>query len=103
MVVRLAGSPSYLSENPKEYFPDNSSFIRYSTADIPVNAPYVVAELSASTYSENRGFFLGNEADTTPLNDFPNLYMNGPLMEGSTYTAFVWGFAHSVTPRSSEV
>ena len=63
------------------------------------NAPYVVAEMSAETYQENRELFvIGDEEKTQELNDFPELYRNLPLLPGSTYTAFVRGFAHFIPP-----
>ena len=39
-------------------------------------------------------FVLG--AEDNSLNDFPELYRNGPLQPNTEYTAFVWGFVPSV-------
>ena len=95
--------PPYLSENPIRQFPDNNSFAR-SSSNAPVNVPYIVAEMSAAIYIQNRRFLiLGNDDGSRPLNDFPDLYRNGLLMPGSTYTAFVWGFTPSIPPQSSQV
>ena len=77
-------------------FRDNSSFTTYSD-DIPLNTPYIVAEIAASnlTLSSNTNFILGNEGATAGLNDQP-MYRNGPLTQGTQYTAFLWGFPPSV-------
>ena len=96
-------TPPYLSENPIHQFPDNSSFDRFSS-DTPANVPYIVAEMSAATYLQNRySLILGDEDVSRTLNDFPDLYRNGPLMPGSRYTAFVWGFPPSIPPQSPKV
>ena len=73
---------------------DNSSFAVYSD-DIRVNTPYIVAEISASSFSSTINFILGDEANTQSLNDEP-AYRNGPLAEGTQYTVFLWGFPPSV-------
>ena len=80
---------------------DNSSFTTYSD-NIPVNIPYIVAEISASnlTLSSTTSFTLGDEAATMRLNDQPILYRNGPLTQGTQYTAFLWGFPPSVAVSS---
>ena len=74
------------------------------SSDIPVNIPYIVAEMSADTYLQSRRFFvLGDENGTRQLNDFPKLYRNGPLLAGSLYTLFVRAFVHPIPPQSSSV
>ena len=78
-------------------FPNNNSFVSYSE-NIPVNTPYVVAEIDATriTISESTSFLLGDETATASLNDQPSRYRNGPLSAGTEYTAFLWGFPPSV-------
>ena len=69
------------------------------STDPPANTPYIVAEMSADTYQKYRELFvIGDESETRELNDFPELYHNLPLLPGSTYTAFVRGFAPFIPP-----
>lgn len=70
-----------------------------ASTDPPANTPYVVAEMSAATYQNNRELFIiGDEGLTRDLNDFPQLYHNLPLLPGSSYTVFVRGFAPFIPP-----
>jgi len=80
-----------LSGNPLDRFPDNSSFVRYSST-VQVSQPYIVAEVDSSNYAAARSFLLGSEAENI-LNDLRNVYVNGPLNASTTYTVFVWGFS----------
>ena len=79
------------SQQPTEMFMDNSSFTTYSSSVSP-GRPYIVAEISSMNYPTT--FVLG--ADDISLNDFPELYRNGPLQPNTEYTAFVWAFVPSV-------
>ena len=90
-----------IRQNATVRFSDNSSFTMYSD-DIPVNVPYIVAEISASslTLSTTTNFILGDEGNTEFLNDQPTLYRNGPLTQGTEYTAFLWGFPPNVAVSS---
>ena len=81
------------TQDPLQRFPDNSSFTTYSSVEPGV--PYIVAEIDSMNYPTT--FVLGaDDNSSTSLNDLPELYRNGPLTPGTSYTAFVWGFAPSV-------
>ena len=83
-----------LDRSPTDTFPDNSSFSLYSD-DLPLNTPYIVAEIDASRVTGPTNFLLGNETATATLNDVGG-YRNGPLTPGTPYTVFMWGFPPSV-------
>ena len=85
-----------LTENPATRFPNNNSFVTY-TSVIEPNQPYIVAEISSSRYEVARNFLLGS-LNTQMFNDQPGLYFNGPLNQSTSYTVFVWGF--SPTPAA---
>ena len=95
MIVFKLGSTSIENINPKDLFQDNSTFTNYSS-DVPLDRPYIVAEISTNNYSQGMTFLLGDEARTRSINDFPDLYRNGPLEPETSYVAFVWGFSASV-------
>ena len=85
------------SENPKTRFTDNSTFGSYSEV-LPVNQPYIVAEISSGNYDKARMYVLGDNASNVH-NEIPK-YVNGPLSSDTRYTVFVWGF--SPVPQVSE-
>ena len=96
VVIRL-GSPADFDQtaDPSDVYPDNSRFTNYSSS-VPADTPYVAAEISSANYQPSMTFVLGDEKATMSINDFPDLYRNGPLQQGSTYTAFVRAFAVGV-------
>ena len=77
------------SRNPSDLYNGNNSFMFYS-ANLTVNQPYIVAEISSANYSAARDFILGSTAANIH-NDFP-FFVNGPLQRDTRYTVFVWGF-----------
>ena len=86
-VVALITDPSIdTAQQPTALFMDNSSFTTYSSS-VSQGTPYIVAEISSMNYLTT--FVLG--ADSS-LNDFPELYRNGPLQPNTEYTAFVWAY-----------
>ena len=74
---------------------NNSVFTNYSSS-VPANTPYVAAEIRSANYQPSMTFVLGDEEGTMSINDFPDLYRNGPLQQGSAYTAFVRAFPFPV-------
>ncbi len=95
VVIRLDDASAFdESRNPTSVYPDNSSFTNYS-ASVPLT-PYIAAEIRADNYQPSTFFILGDESGTRGINDFPDLYRNGPLEQGSTYTAFVRAFSPTV-------
>ena len=91
--------------SPSQAFPDNDTFQSYSASPQP-DTPYVVSEMSASSYQSLASggvFYLGDENRTRAGNDFPELYRNGPLVAGRRYSMFVWAFAHSIPSQSSSL
>lgn len=103
IAMRLDNNQVQPLKNITDQFQDNTSFATYSRY-IPINTPYIVAEMSKDIYLQAIRFFvLGDENSTQVLNDFPNLYRNGPLLPGSIYTVFVRGFVHSIPPKSAQV
>ncbi|XP_064387090.1 receptor-type tyrosine-protein phosphatase S-like isoform X2 [Halichondria panicea] len=95
VVIRLDDASAFdESRNPTSVYPDNSSFTNYS-ASVPLT-PYIAAEIRADNYQPSMVFILGDESGTRGINDFPDLYRNGPLEQGSTYTAFVRAFSPTV-------
>ena len=93
VIAMKVGESFNLDQDPTLSFPDNSSFTTYSTS-IPVDTPYIVAEITVSRLPSS--FILGDGNGTRALNDFPNRYHNGPLEEGTQYAVFVWGFSPAV-------
>ena len=47
-------------------------------------------------------FTLGNDNETRQNNSFPDVYVNGPLRTGGTYTAFVWAFLEAIPAQVRE-
>ncbi len=82
------------SLDPSQVYPDDSQFTNYSSST-PLT-PYVAAEISAANYRSSSVFLIGDDVATRNLNDFPSLYRNGPLQEGSKYTSFVRAFSNTV-------
>ena len=71
------------------------------------DAPYVVSEMSASSYeavsSTGGVFVLGDDNSTKSRNDFTDRYQNGPLQEGTPYSVFVWAFVQAIPLASVNV
>ena len=95
IVIKLGDREFDQTADPSALYPNNSTFTTYSSS-VPVGTPYIVAEIGSNNYDPSMTFVLGDEESTMRINDFPHLYMNGPLQQGSTYTAFVRAFAVSV-------
>lgn len=72
-------------------FANNDSFVTFSPGGVGLDQPYVTSEISASRYDSARNYVLGDNSSLL-FNDQPQLYVNGPLDESTTYTAFVWAF-----------
>ena len=105
VVIRLESVANFdQTADPSMEYPDNSTFTNYSSS-VPANTPYVAAEISSANYQPSTTFVLGDEEGTMDINDFPDLYRNGPLQQGSTYTAFVRAFSTpvSVSKSSSKI
>ena len=83
-----------IRQNNTVRFSNNNTFTMYSD-NIPLNTPYIVAEISALNISDITTFVLGDERGTERFND-ELMYRNGPLTQGTQYTAFLWGFPPSV-------
>ena len=94
IAVRLSSVDSFiLSVNTSERYPNQSSFENYTTAGD--DEPYIVAEISEQVYPMT--FALGDNFSTFLISDFPDIYINGPLTEGRSYSVFVRFFS----PRTS--
>lgn len=90
MAVRLSSLNSFiLSANISEEYPNRESFASYETAGD--DQLYIVAEISQPNYPMM--FALGDNVTTFSISDFPNLYINGPLIAGSSYSTFVRFFS----------
>ena len=75
----------------------NATTIPSFSSDTPVNQPYVVSEMSAYNYLQNRRLFvLGDENSSRSFNDRSSTYHNSPLIPGEKYTLFVRGFLHYI-------
>ena len=59
---------------------------------MPAGQPYIAAEIDSAVLPET--YILGDESQ---VNDLPELYRNGPLEEGTLYTAFIWVFVLRVS------
>ena len=131
IVVKLSDPEApFLMEAPTQMFPDNSSFGSYSTGfsrtttfvclsfsvlthslvhyintELAEDTPYIASEISSSGYSvlSSRVFVVGDENKTRNVNDFPELYRNGPLLQLTNYSVFVWGFLPAIPPSSVSV
>ena len=82
---------------------NNETFVLYTAFDpVPIERPYIAAEISADDSTENllSSFRAGDSASTEGINDI-DIYVNGPLLEGTRYTAFIWGFAPAVPVSGS--
>ena len=88
--VRLSSqdSPILFVDTNKEY-PTRDSFASYATAED--DEPYIAAEISQQNYPTT--FALGDNSSTFSISDFPELYINGPLMEGRLFSIFVRYFS----------
>ena len=96
VVIRLDSAAGFdQTADPSALYPNDTQFTNYSSS-VPAGTPYIVAEISSNNYDPSMTFVLGDEEGTMRINDFPDLYRNGPLQQGSTYTAFVRAFAVSV-------
>ncbi len=96
VVIRLDDASTFdESGDPSSVYPDNNSFTNYS-ANIPPLRPYIAAEIRSDNYAPLTDFTLGDDTGTRGINDFPDRYRNGPLEQGSTYTAFVRAFSRIV-------
>ena len=102
VIAMKVNGASSLNENPKVRFPNNSSFTNYSN-NVPINIPYIVAEIDASKIDLPARFLLGDETATGSLNDNAERYQNGPLTQGTQYTVFVWGFPPNVAVSDMHV
>ena len=90
VAVRLSSqNSSILLLNTNEEYLTRDSFVSYATAKD--DEPYIVAEISQQNYPLT--FSLGDNSSTFFTSDFPNLYINGPLMEGRLYSIFVRFFS----------
>ena len=90
VAVRLSSQDSsILSANTSEEYPNRDSFASYGTAED--DEPYIAAEISQQNYPST--FALGDNSSTFFISDFPDLYINGPLMEGRLYSIFVRYFS----------
>ena len=90
VAVRLSSqNSSILFVNTNEEYPTENSFANYATAED--DEPYIVAEISQQNYPTT--FRLGDNSSTFSISDFPDLYINGPLIEGKLYSIFVRFFS----------
>ena len=90
VAVRLSSQKSsILMLNTNEEYPTQDSFMSYATAED--DEPYIAAEISQQNYPST--FALGDNSSTFFISDFPDLYINGPLMEGRLYSIFVRYFS----------
>ena len=90
VAVRLSSQDSpILSVDTNEEYPTQDSFASYTTAED--DEPYIAAEISQQNYPTT--FALGDNSSTFSISDFPDLYINGPLMEGRSFSIFVRYFS----------
>ena len=90
VAVRLSSqNSSILLLNTNEEYLTRDSFVSYATAKD--DEPYIAAEISQQNYPLT--FSLGDNSSTFFISDFPDLYINGPLMEGRLYSIFVRFFS----------
>ena len=90
VAIRLSSQNSpILSVDTNEEYPTQDSFESYATAED--DEPYIVAEISQQNYPTT--FALGDNSTTFTISDFPELYINGPLIEGRFYSIFVRFFS----------
>ena len=92
VAVRLSSQDSFIlsdSVDTNEEYPTRDSFSSYATAED--DEPYIAAEISQQNYPTT--FALGDNSSTFSISDFPDLYINGPLMEGRLFSIFVRFFS----------
>ena len=90
VAVRLSSQDSpILLVDTSEQYPTRDSFASYGTAED--DEPYITAEISQQNYPTT--FALGDNSSTFSISDFPDLYINGPLMEGRLFSIFVRYFS----------
>ena len=88
--IRLSSANSpVLSLDTNEVYPTTISFESYATAGD--DEAYIVAEISQANFPML--FPLGDNSSSFPISDFPDIYFNGPLMEGRIYSVFVRYFS----------
>ena len=76
-------------------------FLYQQVEQIPVGSPYVAAEVSPAQITLPYTFSIGDQEATNSINDFPSLYSNPSLEEGTSYTAFIRVFPLPADPVSS--
>ena len=92
IAIRLSSADSpALSVDLNERYPTRDSFQSYLTAE--EDQPYIVAEISRQNYPMT--FPLGDNSTSFVISDFPDLYINGPLIEGQMYSVSVRFFPSS--------
>lgn len=91
-VLLSSENSSILSVDLDNEYPTRNSFESYANAEN--DEPYICAEISEQNYQLIDTFALGDNSSTFNISDFPDLYINGPLMEGRFYSVFVRFFSN---------